>query len=120
MAFWKESENKKVFFFKIDEQLKKITLFLQISFFSSYRALYNGIVPGLQRQMAFSAIRIGGYETVKQKYTEMTGANTTFSILGVRIAAGITTGTLAILAAQPTDVCNSTFKKLVGQNSEPT
>ena len=100
--------------------------------FSSYRALYNGIVPGLQRQMAFSAIRIGGYETVKQKYTEMTGANTTFSILGVRIAAGITTGTLAILAAQPTDVCilsyimslylcsHSTFKKLVGQNSEPT
>jgi len=68
------------------------------------KALYNGIVPGLQRQMAFSAIRIGGYETVKQKYTEMTGANTTFSILGVRIAAGITTGTLAILAAQPTDV----------------
>ena len=67
--------------------------------------MYNGIVPGLQRQMAFSAIRIGGYETVKQKYTEMTGANTTFSILGVRIAAGITTGTLAILAAQPTDVC---------------
>ena len=59
--------------------------------------------------MAFSAIRIGGYETVKQKYTEMTGANTTFSILGVRIAAGITTGTLAILAAQPTDVCIPTY-----------
>ena len=67
--------------------------------------MYNGIVPGLQRQMAFSAIRIGGYETVKQKYTEMSGASTTLSILGVRILAGITTGTLAILAAQPTDVC---------------
>ena len=32
------------------------------------RALYSGIVPGLQRQMAFSAIRIGGYETAKQFY----------------------------------------------------
>ena len=28
------------------------------------RALYSGIVPGLQRQMAFSAIRIGAYERV--------------------------------------------------------
>ena len=27
-------------------------------------ALYSGIVPGLQRQMAFSAIRIGAYERV--------------------------------------------------------
>jgi len=67
-------------------------------------ALYNGIVPGLQRQMAFSAIRIGGYETVKQKYTEITGAATSLGLLGVRIAAGVTTGVLAILAAQPTDV----------------
>ena len=68
------------------------------------KALYNGIVPGLQRQMAFSAIRIGGYETVKQKYTEWSGAESQLSLLGVRIAAGITTGTIAILSAQPTDV----------------
>ena len=54
--------------------------------------------------MAFSAIRIGGYETVKQKYTELTGAATSLGLLGVRIAAGVTTGVLAILAAQPTDV----------------
>ena len=66
--------------------------------------MYNGIVPGLQRQMAFSAIRIGGYETVKQKYKELAGATTQLGMLGIRIAAGITTGTLAILAAQPTDV----------------
>ena len=32
------------------------------------QALYNGLVPGLQRQMAFSAVRIGAYETVKQFY----------------------------------------------------
>ena len=33
-----------------------------------FQALYNGLVPGLQRQMAFSAVRIGAYETVKQFY----------------------------------------------------
>ncbi len=35
---------------------------------------------------------------------EMTGAKSQLSMLGVRIAAGMTTGTLAILSAQPTDV----------------
>ena len=76
--------------------------FLNGTFFS--RALYNGIVPGLQRQMAFSAIRIGAYEPVKQKYIQMSGAESSLSLLGVRIAAGVTTGTIAILSAQPTDV----------------
>lgn len=68
------------------------------------RALYSGIVPGLQRQMAFSAIRIGAYEPVKNKYMEMSGVTSGFQMMGVRIAAGVTTGTLAILVAQPTDV----------------
>merc|ERR1719219_3366299 len=68
------------------------------------KALYNGIVPGLQRQMAFSAIRIGAYEPVKQKNIQMSGAENSLSLLGVRIAAGVTTGTIAILSAQPTDV----------------
>jgi len=67
-------------------------------------ALYSGIVPGLQRQMAFSAIRIGGYEAVRNKYLEMTGVTGGLEMMGVRIAAGVTTGTLAILVAQPTDV----------------
>lgn len=68
------------------------------------KALYNGIIPGLQRQMAFSAIRIGAYESVKQKYINLSGADTPMGLLAVRIAAGVTTGTLAILSAQPTDV----------------
>ena len=38
-----------------------------------FRALYNGIVPGLQRQMAFSAIRLGMYERVKELYRQQTG-----------------------------------------------
>jgi len=68
------------------------------------RALYSGIVPGLQRQMAFSGIRIGAYESVKNEYVELFGATSGFQVLWCRIAAGITTGTLAILVAQPADV----------------
>jgi len=67
-------------------------------------SLYSGIVPGLQRQMAFSAIRIGAYDTVKNKYMELSGVSGGWELMGVRVAAGVTTGTLAILAAQPTDV----------------
>ena len=67
-------------------------------------ALYSGIVPGLQRQMAFSAIRIGAYERVKEIYLELSGAEGGLGVMAVRVAAGVTTGTLAILAAQPTDV----------------
>eukprot|EP00088_Acartia_fossae_P010687 TRINITY_DN15344_c0_g1_i2.p1 TRINITY_DN15344_c0_g1~~TRINITY_DN15344_c0_g1_i2.p1 ORF type:complete len:313 (+),score=50.30 TRINITY_DN15344_c0_g1_i2:249-1187(+) len=79
------------------------TLF-NIGRYEGPKALYSGIVPGLQRQMAFSAIRIGGYETVRELYQDLSGAKTGFQMLGIRIAAGITTGTLAILCAQPTDV----------------
>jgi len=68
------------------------------------KALYNGIVPGLQRQMAFSAIRIGAYESVKTFYKSQTKVESGVGMLLVRIAAGVTTGTLAILSAQPTDV----------------
>jgi len=77
---------------------------LNIGRYEGPRSLYSGIVPGLQRQMAFSAIRIGGYETVREFYQDLSGAKTGFQMLGIRIAAGVTTGTLAILCAQPTDV----------------
>ncbi|KPP71733.1 hypothetical protein Z043_109322 [Scleropages formosus] len=33
------------------------------------RSLYNGLVAGLHRQMAFASIRIGFYDNVKQFYT---------------------------------------------------
>eukprot|EP00095_Tigriopus_kingsejongensis_P003181 maker-scaffold91_size383040-snap-gene-1.24 protein:Tk03181 transcript:maker-scaffold91_size383040-snap-gene-1.24-mRNA-1 annotation:"hypothetical protein DAPPUDRAFT_332854" len=67
-------------------------------------SLYNGIVPGLQRQMAFSAIRIGAYERVKRFIQDTTGLDSGIGFLFVRIAAGSATGTMAILTAQPTDV----------------
>ena len=69
-------------------------------------ALYSGLVPGLQRQMAFSAIRIGLYDTVKLHYMKVVGVRDTdqMEMLGVRVLAGVTTGAMAILVAQPTDV----------------
>ena len=69
-------------------------------------ALYSGLVPGLQRQMAFSAIRIGLYDEVKSCYTARLGVSESEQVLmlGVRVMAGVSTGALAILAAQPTDV----------------
>ena len=93
------------------------------------RALYSGIVPGLQRQMAFSAIRIGAYERVsgghqmsvmvtndvtqvKEVYSEAVGVTQGPGLMLVRIAAGMTTGTLAILAAQPTDVVKVTLASI--------
>ena len=34
------------------------------------KSLYNGLVPGLQRQMCFCAVRIGFYDHVRQLYTD--------------------------------------------------
>ncbi|KAG1956039.1 mitochondrial uncoupling protein 2 isoform a [Pimephales promelas] len=41
------------------------------------RSLYNGLVAGLQRQMAFASIRIGLYDSVKNFYTR--GKDSEFS-----------------------------------------
>jgi len=82
------------------------------------KALYNGIVPGLQRQMAFSAIRIGAYETVKNFYRQKTNFDSGVGLLLVRIAAGITTGTLAIFSAQPTDVVKVRMQAEVKKQGE--
>lgn len=67
-------------------------------------ALYNGLVPGLQRQMVFSAIRIGAYDHAKLAYQDLMGASDGPGALGAKVLAGLTTGSLAILVAQPTDV----------------
>jgi len=72
------------------------------------RALYNGIVAGLQRQICFASVRIGCYDSVKQAYTNFfyggklpAEGSTNITI---RILAGITTGGGAVCFAQPTDV----------------
>ncbi|XP_062379136.1 mitochondrial brown fat uncoupling protein 1 [Sardina pilchardus] len=70
------------------------------------RSLYNGLVAGLQRQMAFASIRIGLYDNVKTFYT---GGSDNASI-GIRILAGCTTGAMAVSCAQPTDVVKVRFQ----------
>ena len=52
------------------------------------KALYNGIVPGLQRQMAFSAIRIGAYENVKQFYKNKTNGTAIRITVGLHFTCG--------------------------------
>ncbi|KAL4618167.1 mitochondrial uncoupling protein 2-like [Arapaima gigas] len=70
------------------------------------RSLYNGLVAGLQRQMAFASIRIGLYDNVKHFYT----GNKNNPGVGVRILAGCTTGAMAVSIAQPTDVVKVRFQ----------
>ncbi|XP_015435442.1 PREDICTED: mitochondrial uncoupling protein 2-like isoform X1 [Dufourea novaeangliae] len=71
------------------------------------RSLYGGLSAGLQRQMCFASIRLGLYDGVKSRYAGIIDAGNKGSgakSVSVRIAAGITTGALAVLLAQPTDV----------------
>merc|ERR1712025_21686 len=77
-----------------------------ITRFEGIQALYCGLVPGLQRQMVFSALRIGLYERVKNTYMDLCGVEggLGWGMLGVRMLAGVTTGSLAIMVAQPMDV----------------
>ncbi|XP_036407676.1 mitochondrial brown fat uncoupling protein 1 [Megalops cyprinoides] len=70
------------------------------------RSLYNGLVAGLQRQMAFASIRIGLYDNVKNFYT---GGKDNPGV-GMRILAGCTTGAMAVSMAQPTDVVKVRFQ----------
>jgi len=76
------------------------------------RCLYNGLAAGLQRQMCFASVRIGYYDTVKAFYTHHAknpSKGSPIDIL-VRCAAGITTGCMAVLVAQPTDVVKVRFQ----------
>ncbi|XP_012055705.1 PREDICTED: mitochondrial uncoupling protein 2-like [Atta cephalotes] len=72
------------------------------------RSLYGGLSAGLQRQMCFASIRLGLYDSVKSLYAGIFDGNNnkigTSMNIGVRVAAGITTGALAVMIAQPTDV----------------
>ncbi|XP_078000390.1 dicarboxylate carrier UCP2-like isoform X2 [Glandiceps talaboti] len=68
------------------------------------RALYNGLIPGLQRQMCFASIRIGMYDSVKSFYQDALKKGMSGNGIGIRILAGITTGAAAVSFAQPTDV----------------
>ncbi|KAG6543464.1 hypothetical protein Mapa_015134 [Marchantia paleacea] len=65
-------------------------------------SLWRGIVPGLHRQCLFGGLRIGLYEPVKNLYV---GKDHVGDVpLIKKIAAGLTTGALAITVASPTDL----------------
>ncbi|XP_076178318.1 dicarboxylate carrier UCP2 [Ptiloglossa arizonensis] len=70
------------------------------------RSLYGGLSAGLQRQMCFASIRLGLYDTVKSYYAGIIDGNNRSGSMNfsARLAAGITTGAMAVLLAQPTDV----------------
>lgn len=78
------------------------------------RSLYNGLSAGLQRQMCFASIRIGLYEPLKNFYQQLIDGDkraATGSLnIGARVAAGLTSGGLAVLFAQPTDVVKVRFQ----------
>ncbi|XP_071447232.1 dicarboxylate carrier UCP2-like [Hetaerina americana] len=84
-----------------------------------FRSLYNGLSAGLQRQMCFASVRLGLYDSVKEMYArilmpEGSGVDGNLGVgalaVGLRVAAGITTGGLAVLLAQPTDVVKVRFQ----------
>nr|XP_033339923.1 mitochondrial uncoupling protein 2-like [Megalopta genalis] len=56
--------------------------------------------------MCFASIRLGLYDGVKSRYAGIIDGNNRSGSknVSVRIAAGITTGAMAVLFAQPTDV----------------
>jgi len=65
-------------------------------------ALWKGIVPGIHRQILFGGLRLGMYEPVKKFYA---GEGFEGEVpLRLKIAAGLTTGALAIMIASPTDL----------------
>lgn len=65
-------------------------------------SLWKGIVPGLHRQCLFGGLRIGLYEPVKDLYV---GKDFVGDVpLSKKILAGLTTGALAIMIANPTDL----------------
>ncbi|KAF2901180.1 hypothetical protein ILUMI_05006 [Ignelater luminosus] len=86
------------------------------------RSLYNGLSAGLQRQMCFASVRIGFYDNFKAFYQQLIdGNNRSGSMnIGARVAAGITTGGLAVFFAQPTDVVKVRFQASInGASSGP-
>ncbi|XP_029156379.1 mitochondrial uncoupling protein 2-like [Nylanderia fulva] len=88
--------------------------------FEGARRLYGGLSAGLQRQMCFASIRLGLYDSVKALYAGFFDVdnNSTSLNIGVRIAAGLTTGALAVFIAQPTDVVK--IRLQAGNNGRTT
>lgn len=66
-------------------------------------ALFNGLVPGLQRQFINSGLRIGLYVPIRNVITGPLAPGENPSLLQ-KIGTGMTTGAIGISIANPTDV----------------
>lgn len=74
------------------------------------RALYNGLSAGLQRQMCFASVRLGLYDSVKSVYQNVFHEDPEGFQIFTRILAGLSTGGMAVILAQPTDVVKVRFQ----------
>merc|ERR1719322_1989577 len=71
---------------------------------NGFSSLYGGISAGLQRQLAFCAVRIGFYDNVKAFYMDLFPSKSEGKQIPLRILAGTTTAFIAVAMFQPTEV----------------
>lgn len=67
------------------------------------RALFGGLMPGLQRQVLFAGLRVGLYVPIRNVITGPL-AEGQFPTLMQKITTAMATGTIAISVANPTDL----------------
>lgn len=82
------------------------------------RSLYNGLSAGLQRQMVFASVRLGLYDSVKGTYQKLLHEKPDGLHVFTRVMAGLTTGAMAVIVGQPTEVVKIKFqaqKRLPGK-----
>jgi len=82
--------------------------------------LFSGLIPGIVRQLVFCSIRIGTYDHVRNFFHLALegGRDTGQSSFGVKILAGLLTGTGAIVVAQPMDVVKIKMQSLLRESHE--
>lgn len=74
------------------------------------RSLYNGLSAGLQRQMVFASVRLGMYDSVKATYQKILNEKPDGLHVTTRVLAGLTTGGMAVIFGQPTEVVKIKFQ----------
>ncbi|XP_076821904.1 putative mitochondrial transporter UCP3 [Clavelina lepadiformis] len=71
---------------------------------NGFLSLYGGLAAGLQRQVAFCAVRFGLYDSVKGFYQDLFPGSGEGKQIPQRIMAGTTTAVIAVSFFQPTEV----------------
>lgn len=85
---------------------------------NGFKGLYGGITAGLQRQVAFCAVRIGCYDSIKGFYSNLLPASPDSKQIPQRILAGTTSAMLAVTMFQPTDVVKIRMQAQTGMPPE--